>query len=154
MLIRIPRFLVALLIFILPCFSALAHQAASPAGSRKVPTGPTNGRSGTENQATVKREMLEGIAAIQAGNLDAAREHFEKLIKLAPRNAEGHNFLGWVLYSQGQVDSSIGHFRTALQLRAKFPQAIENLANALAQKGNLEEGAYSPACCGDRARRS
>src|SRR6267378_7229552 len=80
----------------------------------------------------------EGMAAMQRGDLASARVTFEKVVRLAPRNPEGHNSLGWVLLSQNQPDAAISHFRRALELRPNFAQAHSNLASALLQKGDID----------------
>src|SRR5690348_10294016 len=53
------------------------------------------------------------------------------------QNAKAHTWLGWVLLSNGQVDASISHFRTALRLNPNLSDADVNLAGALAKKGGV-----------------
>src|SRR5438552_2512008 len=91
--------------------------------------------SGTQVESIYQR----GMAALQKGNLPAARTAFEKVVKLAPKSPEPHNSLGWVLLNQGQLEPAIAQFRTALRLKPNFPQARINLANALTQDGKLED---------------
>src|SRR5437879_6658254 len=56
-----------------------------------------------------------GMKALQKGDLATAQAEFEKVIRLTPRSAEGHNSLGWVLLSQRQFESAISQFRTAVR---------------------------------------
>ena len=55
----------------------------------------------------------QGLAAVKRGDLAQARAAFEQVVKLAPSNAEGHNSLGWVLFSQGQTAEAIPKFDRA-----------------------------------------
>src|SRR5437763_15385240 len=54
-----------------------------------------------------------GMAALQKGDLDAARSSFEKVVRLAPSSPEAHNSLGWVLMQQGQINPWVAQFRAA-----------------------------------------
>jgi len=76
---------------------------------------------------------------VKRGDLVRARAVFEQVVKLAPGSPEGHNSLGWVLFSQGQTADAISQIRIALRLKPNFPPAHVNLANALAHDGNLVE---------------
>ena len=76
---------------------------------------------------------------MQAGDLANARAAFEQVLKLAPGSAEGHNLLGWVLFSQGQTAEAITQFKTALRLKPDLAAAHINLANALVKNGSLAE---------------
>src|SRR5882672_1441184 len=81
----------------------------------------------------------QGLAAVKRGDLLHARTAFEQVVKLAPTSPEGHNSLGWVMFSQGQTEEAISQVRVALRLKPNFPAAHINLANALARNGNLSE---------------
>src|SRR5262249_27079412 len=94
-------------LFVLPCFA--------------VSDGQTRQGSSAGNTSAINTAYQQGLSAIQAGDLGAARGQFEKVIRLAPRSPEAHNSLGWVLFSQGELEDAIRHFRTALQLRPKLP---------------------------------
>jgi Tfp pilus assembly protein PilF len=39
----------------------------------------------------------QGMAALQKGDLEAARASFEKVVRIAPSSPDAHNSLGWVL---------------------------------------------------------
>ena len=88
----------------------------------------------------------------RAGDLANARAAFEQVVKLAPGSAEGHNLLGWVLFSQGQTAEAITQFKTALRLKPDLAAAHVNLANALVKNGALAEAeseartAVAPVC--------
>src|ERR1700719_3191045 len=64
-------------------------------------------------EAGPKGLYSQGMAALEKGDLNGARESFEKVIRLAPSSPEAHNSLGWVLLQQGETDSAIVQFRSA-----------------------------------------
>ena len=63
----------------------------------------------------------QGLAAVKRGDLANARTFFQQVVKLAPGNPEGHNSLGWVLFSQGQTADAISQLQIALRLKPDFP---------------------------------
>jgi len=58
-------------------------------------------------------------------------------VRLAPKSPEGHNSLGWVLLAQGEIDSAIVHFRSAVKLSPDFALAHMNFSSALVRKGDV-----------------
>src|ERR1022692_530188 len=58
-----------------------------------------------------------GLAAMSRGDLPAARNAFEKAVKVNPRNADAQNMLGQVLLQLGDVDGAIVRFREVVELR-------------------------------------
>ena len=94
-------------------------------------------------QASANRSAIyaRGVSALQHRDLNTAREAFEKVVKLSPRNADAQNYLGWVLLAQGEVENAIPHFRAALAVKPKLAQAHINLASALEHQGKLPDAA-------------
>src|SRR5579871_4168230 len=58
-----------------------------------------------------------GYAARQAGQLNAARADFAKVVRLAPGIPEGHVALGAVLLELGQPAEAIPEFEAAAKLK-------------------------------------
>jgi pentatricopeptide repeat protein len=50
--------------------------------------------------------------------------------------------LGYVLARQGRTDEAVAEFRKAIDVDAKFTPAYNNLADALAKQGKLEEAEH------------
>ena len=84
----------------------------------------------TASPAQAEAIYAEGMQALQRGELSAARAAFEKVLRLAPRSAEAHNSLGWVLLAEGKIDPAIRELQAAVKIKPDFPQARINLANA------------------------
>src|ERR1700761_6624608 len=55
---------------------------------------------------------VRGMSALQSGDLQAAGEAFEQVLRLVPNSADAHNSLGWVLLAQSRMDAAIAQFRT------------------------------------------
>src|SRR6267154_804857 len=107
------------------CCAVAPKCAAQSAGSAKADT---------VSQANATYQ--HGMSALQRGDLVSARADFEKVVRLAPNSPEGHNSLGWVLLAQGEIDSAIVHFQTALKLNPDFARAHLNFSGALVRKRN------------------
>lgn len=65
-----------------------------------------------------------------AGNLDAARSDFEKVVRLQPSLEQGHSALGTVLLRQGHFPEGIRELEKALALKPGDDAAQLNLAMA------------------------
>jgi Flp pilus assembly protein TadD len=81
------------------------------------------------------------ISFAQAGAFGEAESHFRKALPGRP-TAETHNGLGYVLERQGRTDEAVAEFRKAIDVDPKFTPAYNNLAQALAAQGKLEEAAH------------
>jgi tetratricopeptide (TPR) repeat protein len=90
------------------------------------------------------------VAALlmRRGQVDDAISHYEKALKLRPKNRETHyhlsiallhNNLANALAQKGLLDEAIVHYRKAVELRDDFADAHSNLAAMLAQKGQAAE---------------
>lgn len=75
----------------------------------------------------------------EAGDLAAARVHFEAALRARPDLVKVHNNLGNVLRDQRQYDEAIVHFRRALELKPDYADAHNNLGSLLRQQGRPAE---------------
>jgi protein O-GlcNAc transferase len=71
-----------------------------------------------------------GYAAVESGDLAAAREDFQKVVQLAPEIPEGHSALGSVLVQLGQPALAIPELERALAMKAGDRTTETNLAVA------------------------
>jgi type IV pilus assembly protein PilF len=99
----------ALLAFFLSAFSMFAQSTSS---APPKPDSPTRATTATN----------EGLAALQRGDYPAARKQFETAIRLNPASAEAHNYLGWVLYTTGEIKPAITQFETAIRLKPSLAE--------------------------------
>jgi Flp pilus assembly protein TadD len=59
-------------------------------------------------EISIEELMKQGEAQFQRGNIQVARECFEKILSLKPDHLEAKNNLGVVLFHLGQIDEAIG----------------------------------------------
>jgi Flp pilus assembly protein TadD len=82
------------------------------------------------------------VAFVQAGKFAEAESHYRQALPGRP-TAETHNGLGYALARQGRSEEAVAEFRKAIDLDPKFTPAYNNLADALAKQGKLEEVGHS-----------
>jgi pentatricopeptide repeat protein len=78
------------------------------------------------------------VASVQAGSFADAESHYRQALAGKP-SAETHNGLGYALLRQGSTDEALGEFRKAIDADASYTPAYNNLADALARQGKLED---------------
>jgi tetratricopeptide (TPR) repeat protein len=78
-----------------------------------------------------------GHALLTLGSYDIAVAALEAALAVSPR-AEVWNDLGVTLQRRSEIERAVGAYRSALALRADFPEAHANLAAALFLLGDLE----------------
>jgi len=81
------------------------------------------------------------VTFVQAGAFGEAETQYRQALPGRP-TAETHNGLGYVLARQGRTDEAVAEFRKAIDVDAKFTPAYNNLAEALAKQGKLEEAEH------------
>jgi tetratricopeptide (TPR) repeat protein len=74
-----------------------------------------------------------------AGELDAARGHFEAALTVRPDLYRVHNNLANVLHAQKRVPEAEEHYRRAVALRPDYAEAHNNLGSLLRQRGQPAE---------------
>ncbi|MGA7927902.1 MAG: tetratricopeptide repeat protein, partial [Candidatus Sulfotelmatobacter sp.] len=119
---RVSRFSASLLVVAIVCRIAVASPQAKPSHS------------------AVSTAYQTGIDAMTRGDLPAARDAFEKAVKLSPRDVDAQNMLGHVLLQQGAVDDAIARFRTVVQLQPSLAIAHAYLAQALETRALETQG--------------
>jgi len=77
-----------------------------------------------------------GNAYFELGRLAAARDAYQQVIALAPREAEAHFNLGLLHEREGRLDVAVRAFETASRLRPAWPLPRARLAELRHQKGN------------------
>jgi len=80
------------------------------------------------------------VASLQADRLADAEAHYRRALQ-GRDDAETHNGLGYVLEREGRSDEAVAELRKAVEADAKYTPAANNLAEALAKQGRLDEAA-------------
>lgn len=110
---------------------------------------------GGQAEDEAERYAAHGQQALVAGQLDAARGDFEKLVKLEPEVAEVHANLALVYFKLNQYELAVREIHTAQRLKpglkkldnllgfslaelGRFPEALPLLEKGFKQTGDLE----------------
>lgn len=81
-------------------------------------------------------------AALQhhgAGDLEAARQLYQRMLAIEPEQTDALNLLGVIAYSEGNFSQAESFARQAVALDPAYPAYQLNLGNALAAQGRLED---------------
>jgi len=87
-----------------------------------------------------EQALAAGVAAYQAGNLDAAIEHLKRGVSIDPLAYRLHFHLGLLCGKKGLLYEAIQHLERALDINAKHFPAMKNLA-VLYQKAGFRNKA-------------
>jgi tetratricopeptide (TPR) repeat protein len=88
--------------------------------------------------AEIQKTYAEGLAAQNAGKLDAALKIFNRIVAGNPTIAEAHFQIGRILTQTDRFDLALTHLFTALQLRPGESAVWMALAEAVALGGTAE----------------
>ena len=90
--------------------------------------------------AAAEEALAAGVAAYQAGNLDAAIEHLKRGVNIDPLAYRLHFHLGLLCGKKGLLYEAIQHLERALDINARHFPAMKNLA-VLYQKAGFRNKA-------------
>jgi len=88
-------------------------------------------------------ELTRGIAALERGDLTAARAAFDAQVRAHPRDARGPFYVGVVLARQNDAAGAERQYRAALRLDATLAEAHNNLGLVLRAGGRLDDALAS-----------
>lgn len=90
------------------------------------------------NTELARKANQEGLAHLEAGELEAARTAFRKSLTADIEFGPAHNNLGKVLYAQQKWYEAAWEFEYARKLMAKHPAPPNNLGLVLERAGELD----------------
>jgi predicted TPR repeat methyltransferase len=95
----------------------------------------------------VQEMFMRAVGLHQRDRLDEAEELYQRVLRLAPRNANALHFLGVLRHQQGESQEACGLIRKALRIDPQYVGARINLGNVLKEQGNHDqaEGQYRKA---------
>jgi len=80
-----------------------------------------------------------GEAYHARGKTREAMEHFERALRIEPRQTSVHSNLGVFYLEMGQVNESLSHLEKALEIEPNFADAHYNLGNTYLQMGRADD---------------
>ena len=90
----------------------------------------------------VVAEQNLGEAYHVAGKTREAIEHFERALRIEPRDAAVHSSMGVFYLEMGDVKESLRYLQKALELEPNFDDAHYNLGNTYLQMGRASDAIY------------
>jgi tetratricopeptide (TPR) repeat protein len=91
--------------------------------------------NGATNTGTAPTDLLKlGVEQGQAGNFDAAKATFEKVLAAEANNKFAWFNLGFIAQSRNQADEAISNYDKTLEIDANYKPALYNKAIALESK--------------------
>jgi tetratricopeptide (TPR) repeat protein len=93
---------------------------------------------GTE-QEQAQEAVNEGLAAHEAGDLQAAEDAYRRALELDPQNQFAYYNLGVIRQAQGDLEDAETNYRIAVGIDPDFAAALFNLAIIRADAGAAEE---------------
>jgi CheY-like chemotaxis protein len=106
----------------------------------QVMASPSEKQEEGKSSSGAEQALAEGVAAYQAGDLDAAIQHLERGVGIDPLAYRLHFHLGLLYGKRDQIYEAIQHLETALQINPKQFPAMKNLA-VLYQKAGFRNKA-------------
>lgn len=87
--------------------------------------------------------FAQATQAHQAGQLEAARQIYERVLALAPAHADAHHLLGLICSQQERPAEAVAHLRQALALAGPNPIFYNNLGEVWRRQGALDQAIES-----------
>jgi len=129
-------------------FVAAALAVAAMCGAGWETKAQTSGRAGRKPARGVQNashaqppaaDLSEGVAALERGDLAAAKLIFERVLAAAPRSVEAHTYLGVIMDRAGDLGGAEKHFAAAAANAPLLPSARNNHGAILLRLGRTEQ---------------
>jgi tetratricopeptide (TPR) repeat protein len=101
---------------------------------------PDRGVCRAQSHATPDEIVSQGVAALERGDLSAARDLFQKALSLNPQDATPHTYLGVLADRAGNLEEAARHFARAASL-APSAKTRNNYGAILLRLGRTREAA-------------
>jgi protein O-GlcNAc transferase len=88
----------------------------------QIPTAPA--------LALAQEQFTRGVALHRTGQFGLAQSHYERAVKLSPKDADMWHMLGLAAFQLGVMAKAVKHLEHAVQLRPEFAEAWNNLGIA------------------------
>jgi tetratricopeptide (TPR) repeat protein len=100
-----------------------------------------NRKNITYSPEQVDSLIKQGESQYNEGNIEGAKESFEKAVQLNPKDYRANQNLGACIEESGELDRALLQYKAAAALNPGFPGAVYNLAYVLEKQGHIAEAA-------------
>ncbi len=116
------------------CVENAFSQKTKQGAGRRLPSAPAPSSS---TDALVS----EGVAALERGDMEAARASFRRAVEINPRDEAAHTYLGVLADRAGQLAEAERHFAAVVRVAPRSPSARNNHGAILLRMGRVSEAA-------------
>jgi tetratricopeptide (TPR) repeat protein len=93
-------------------------------------------RKGTQfDPEEVNALVRKGLGQVDDGDMDGAKQTFNRVLELDPQNFDGTQNLGAVLEAQGDLNGASAKYQAAMALQPKYDGCVYNFAYLLEKMG-------------------
>lgn len=92
-----------------------------------------------EHPENVDAQLWLGVFSEQSGQVDKAKDRFNKVVALDARNPVAHRYLGEFSMKDSLYDQAIGHFQTVFEEDSSYKSALFFIGKSHQELGNKEE---------------
>lgn len=93
----------------------------------------------SELTATLDLLLRTALQSLQAGNLEHAKQAYQKALKIAPNNPDANHYLGIIAYQAGNHSLAEKLIKKSLQVSPEQFQVLNNLGVIQKELGKLQE---------------
>ena len=90
-----------------------------------------------KNPDCAETHFKNGVTFFGEGDLDAAVDSYQKVLKIDPSRHEAYNNLGSALHAKGNLDAAVKNFKKALKINPRSAETHNNMGTIQKAKGNL-----------------
>jgi len=107
--------------------------AAAPDAIPAVETPPPD-----NNAITAAGNLKRGMELLEKKSYEAAATEFQEAVRLTPRDAQAHYYLGYALEMTVQLEDAMRQYELAVRFNPSHAMAHAKLGELLAQRGDLD----------------
>lgn len=101
----------------------------------------TFGRKASDGVVEARQFSLQGIEAMQRGNLEQAESQFSRAVATCPTDERAHSQLAETLWQRGSMDEAIRHMEQAAELSGGDAGVLVRLGEMYLSRGDLVRAA-------------
>jgi Tfp pilus assembly protein PilF len=111
---------------------SMSGGGAASSGATDMPSGP--------RQSEPSGELEKGLAALERGDMVAAKQSYQDMVKKNPKDGDAYHFLGLISEKEGKKETAEKAYRKALELKPELEASSVNLSALLIESERYDDG--------------